>query len=345
MTFDKQALEWYYTLKAMDEAIENRRHHALFVLNNYQNIKDGKYTWIKNPINKKALIRTIHADIISQAFKSIESLFTIANVGLSACNQNLFNHNSMKASFFDTRWGQIEKNINLLKGNVSIDTWKWSLWIADIEEAKKHMNLNNKEVELLNKIYSEYLERAKFIFNSALEFWNLYKPVRNAFSHTLRFIPSPRISMTGVPNGYDDLLLVFDKQWKDDNPIKIPVITGTRPLKIIAELITNYNLFEQSIIKNHTISIQASSKRLIPVFAIGKENPARLAEYRKLLKKLPMFPAIDVKWDHQFDVEKELKPQFELYEEFKRKLNNLGKPHPYTNFATFFFPRTEENSS
>ncbi len=147
----------------------------------------------------------------------------------------------------------------------------------------------------------------------------------------------------GVTEGYDDLLLVLDKHWKEANPIKMPVITGTRPLKIIAELIINFNLFEQSIIINHAISIQASGKRLIPVFAIGKENPEMLAEYQKLLDKLPKFPAINVKWEHKFNLEKELKTQFELYKRFRGKLNSLGKPHPYTDFATFSFPRTEKD--
>lgn len=76
------------------------------------------------------------------------------------------------------------------------------------------------------------------------------------------------------------------------------VLTESRPLKVIAELIANFNLFEQSIIKNHTISIQAGSKRLIPVFAIGRENQILLEDYRKLKKKLPMFPAINVNWDY-----------------------------------------------
>ena len=84
MAFEQQSLEWYYILRAMDEAIENKRHHALFVLNNYRNIQDRKYPWIQKPINEKSLIRTIHADVISQVFKNIESLFTIINVGLTA---------------------------------------------------------------------------------------------------------------------------------------------------------------------------------------------------------------------------------------------------------------------
>ena len=37
--------------------------------------------------------------------------------------------------------------------------------------------------------------------------------------------------LTGVPESYDSLLLVLDKHWKEANPIKMIVITGTRPLK------------------------------------------------------------------------------------------------------------------
>ena len=101
-------------------------------------------------------------------------------------------------------------------------------------------------------------------------------------------------------------------------------------------------MFEQSIIKNHTISIQANKQRLIPVFAIGKEDPKLLNEYRRLLKKLPEFPSINVSWKYKATNIKELKPQFELYEGFKEKLAELGKSHPFTDFATFFFPRKKE---
>ncbi|MHA1692262.1 MAG: hypothetical protein ACTSU7_11590 [Candidatus Heimdallarchaeaceae archaeon] len=248
----------------------------------------------------------------------------------------------MKNCFFDFKWRSIQKNINCLQKNVDIDVWKWALWIADIDEAKNQMKLNKKEIAILTQIYNDYLRRAKFIFNYAVKFWNLYKPVRNAFSYTLRIIPSPNITMDGLPKGYDDMILVLDKYWKEGNPVKMRVLTGPRPLKVIAELITNFNLFEQSIIKNHAISIQAGGKRLIPVFAVARENPKLLDEYRKLLKKLPKFPAININWKHKIDAEKELKPQFELYEGFRKELNELGKSHPFSDFAEFFFPRNEE---
>ena len=100
MNFSESSKEWYYTLKAMYEAIKNKNHHALFVMTNYQNIKDGKYPWITEPANKEALIRTIQADIIAQAFKSIESLFTIAMIGLRAHEENIFDYSSIKKWFF-----------------------------------------------------------------------------------------------------------------------------------------------------------------------------------------------------------------------------------------------------
>lgn len=73
------------------------------------------------------------------------------------------------------------------------------------------MNLNRKETAILSQIYVDYLVRAKFIFKYAVKFWNLYKPVRNAFSRTLRFVPSPNITMDGVPKDHDD-------KWKKGAP-------------------------------------------------------------------------------------------------------------------------------
>ena len=345
MNFKQSSLEWYYSLKAMDEAIENKIQHALFVLTSYQNIKDSKFPWIKEPINKEALIRTVEADIIAQAFKSIESLFTIAMIGLRAEEENIFDHKKMKDWFFEGKWDKIENQIKKLKNINKIGVWKWALWIADIEEANKQMNLTADELKMVKSIYAEYIERAEFIFTSALEFWRLYKPVRNAFSHTLRFIPSPRISgLEQLPKGYQDMLLVLDKTWKNKNPIKIPVVMGSRSIKIIAELITNFNLFEQSIIKNHTISIQANGKRLIPTYIIGRENEERQNQYRKLEKKIPKFLEINVNWKHDFDAVKEIKPQIELYEDFRNKLIKLGKFHPYSVFGKISFPRSNKQN-
>ena len=339
MTFDQQSNEWYYSLKAMDEAINLKQHHALFVLNNYRNIQNGNYDWIIEPIDEKVLKRIIHADVISQVFKSIESLFTIINVGLTAYQENDFSHSSMKETFFKPGWGPIQNNLNNLLKSKSIQNWKWALWISDVDESIEIMNLTNDEAKNLSLIYEEYLERAIFIVKYAVKFWNLFRSVRNAFSHTLQIVPSPNLKITGFPDGYDDALLVLDKSWKEGHPVKQSVVIGSRPLKITAEIITNLNLLEQSIIKNHTISIQASGKRLVPVYLIGKDNSDNLKNYEKIIKKLPKFPSINVGWKNQPDTIKELKPQFELYEGYRTKLNEFGKILPHSYFGKYYFPR------
>jgi len=148
MHFNKQSQEWYYTLRAAEGAIILRNHHALLGLTNYQQISDPEYK-VKKGIDKNALLRIINVDIISHAIKSIESLFQLANVGLMAKEKEL-NYEKMKKWYFFTKMKDLDARMQIFKENSDLDTWKWILWIADIEEIRTKKILTEEEICLLS---------------------------------------------------------------------------------------------------------------------------------------------------------------------------------------------------
>ncbi|MFW9852903.1 MAG: hypothetical protein ACFFDS_08170 [Candidatus Thorarchaeota archaeon] len=323
MSYAEDALKWYYTLKAMNDAIINKQHHSLFVLTNYRNIRNDKYEWKKDirPQDKAALMRVINADIISQAIKGIESLFQLANVGLLAKEKGV-DYNKMNRWYFFTRMKDLDETMKIFEEEISLEDWKWILWISDLDEIKSEQIYNKDELLYIEKIYHEYLNRSKFVFTYALKFWRLLKPVRDAFSHTLRFIPFPNITHN-MPEGYDDILLVLDCNWEGGNPIRIPVITGFNVLRILSAFIDFLNQFEMSIIKNHTLSVQSEGKRLLPVISV-KKSTEESEYYASLHKKYSKLEKINVGWKTD-DLVDDIKPQFELYISFWEKLQKLGQ--------------------
>lgn len=322
MEFSDETLEWYYTLKAMNDAITNKQHHALFVLTNYQNIRKNEYKWKEGtkPQDKAVLLRVINADVISQVIKGIESLFSIAYVGLLAKRKGV-DYEKMKKWYFFYKVKDLNKEMRIFEGDVSTEDWNWILWISDFEEAKSSGIFNDTELSYIKKLYDNYIARAQSVFKYALEFWKLLKPVRNAFSHTLRFIPNPSI-LHNMPKGYDDILLVLDCDWETGNPIMMPVITGYNVLRVLTALFDLLTQFEKSIIRNHTFSIRSEGKKHLPI--ITMKNPELGSPfYLSISRKFRKLNEIDVTWEDSSLVEK-VKPQFELYKDFWKKSQELG---------------------
>lgn len=340
MSLNEESLQWYYTLRAAEGSIILRNHHTLLGLTNYKQISDKDYK-VKKGIDKQALLRIINADIVSHAIKSIESLFLLANVGLLAKENGIF-HKKMKKWYFFTRIKDLTTNMQIFKDSLALDSWKWILWIVDFKEIQNEQILTDEEINSVERIYDEYLERAQFVFSYSLKFWELFKPVRNAFSHTLRVIPDPNITHN-MPEGFDDILLILDSDWDNYSPIKMPVATGFKVLKILYNLITNINLLEQSIIKNHTMSIQAKGKRLLPAYVLANVIENKKSDYfTAIIRKFNRFPAINVQWEKE-DLTEELQPQYELYIEYWEKLKELGNITSHKDVKGTFFPHKKIN--
>ncbi|MCE7749434.1 MAG: hypothetical protein GPJ51_13670 [Candidatus Heimdallarchaeota archaeon] len=336
VVFTEQSKQWYYTIKAMNDAIKNRQTYAFFLSTNYRNIKDGNYKWKKGfePKDETALLRLINADMMSHVIKNIESLVTLARVGLLAKKKGI-DHDKMRKWYFSTNMSEINDTINILKNNESFDIWKWVLWINGIEEIKESMTLSDRDVETIEDVYQKIMVRTKFVFSFIAEFWNLYKPVRNAFSHTFQFVPYPK--NTKVPERFDDAILVFGQNWNNNNPIEMAILTGDFPVHIMAESIAAFNLFEHIIFENHIRSIQLNSKRILPDRIIGDVNKKLFQKYLSILQRTPRLTEIQVKYKFK-ERYSEIEKQITTYESFREKLDKLGTRTSFDNVQNTFKP-------
>ncbi len=108
MSFNEQTKHWYYTVKAMNDALESRQKYAVFLTTNYQNIKNGKYNWKKGfePKDEKAVLRLLNADLMSHVIRNIESLLALARVGILAQKKGI-NHEKMNKWYFSKNMKEI----------------------------------------------------------------------------------------------------------------------------------------------------------------------------------------------------------------------------------------------
>lgn len=335
MVFSEHSEQWYYTLRAAGDTLILRNHYTLLTANNYKQLKDPEFK-LKKGVDRKAILRVIFANVVSQTINSIESLLTFAYLGLMSKEKGV-NHQQMKTWYFFVRTKDLIQKVQFLEKVQDFDIWKWVLWVADIEEINEKNVLSKEEISSIKKIYDEYIERTQFVFNFSLRFWDLFRSVRNATSHTLKIIPNANIKHN-LSNEFDDVLLILDSDWGDNTPIKVPIVTGSTPLKYIFNFVTNVNQLEQSIIKNHTMSVQANGERLIPACVLADVTKFGKSDYyTTILRKYNKFPAIDVSWKKE-DFTKELESQQEFFNEFWTTLKQLGTSIKHDDAKKPFFP-------
>jgi hypothetical protein len=341
MSFKEETKQWYYTVKTMNDNIENRQLYSFFLTTNYQNIKNGHYNWKKGIGSKdeKALLRLINADLMSHVIRNIESLLSLAKVGILAWKKGI-NHGKMNRWYFSKNMKEIGKTIDFLKNNDSLDIWKWVLWILDLEELKEQLNLSSNEIKVVSKMYNSMLERTKYVFNSASEFWNLYKPIRDAFSHKFSIVPSPE-NVMNIPVDYEDAILVFGHNWENNNPVEMAVLSGKHPMIEMANVIVAFNLYERVILENHIRSIKLDSKRILPNRIIGDIDKNLFSKYMNILQKTSKLKDIRVGFHYEKGIY-ELKKQDEIYRKFGEGLSKLGRKIPYKDVKETFQPTRKE---
>ena len=324
----EHAKQWYSILKAMKDVIDSRQQYAFFLTTNYRSVKEGKYNWKKGfePDDEKAILRLMNADMMSNVIKNIESFLQIASVGLKAQEEGI-NHQEMIKNYFSTDSRLIPNTIKKLTKNTSLETRKWVLWITDLDETKAQMKLSHRETNAVSKLYDSMLERIRFVFSSASEFWKLYKPVRNAFSHTFRFI-SCNHSNFKLSQNYEDIILVLDKNKKNNSIVQMTVLSGQLPMHAMAEAIAAFNLVEKIILENHLRSIKLNSQRIFSNHMIADISKQTFELCLGILQRTPKEKEIENDFTFEFNQD-EIEKQIKIYDNFRMILSKLGRKIPY----------------
>lgn len=315
----------------MRDNIIHREQYAFFLTTNYQSVKEGKYKWKKGfePDDEKALLRLMNADMMSNVIKNIESFLQIASVGLKAQKEGI-NHQEMINNYFSIDFKLIPDTIKKLTKNSSFELWKWALWITDLDETKNQFNLSHKETDAVSKLYDSMLERIRFVFSSASKFWKLYKPVRNAFSHTFRFTSYEGPNLR-LPQNYEDIMLVLGKNKKNSSNVQMAVLTGQLPMHAMAEAIAAFNLVEKIILENHIRSIMLDSQRTFSNHMMADIRNNQIYKlWLNVLQRTPKPKDIEDDYLFEFDQE-EIKKQVDIYDNFRKTLSKLGRRIPYDN--------------